>query len=149
MYAGAAFVIIELTNNVVGPLGLPGWVPTVVILILIVGFPIVTILSWIFDITPEGLKKTDDMESYIKGDPVIHPGRRKLKVSDVIIAVLVVVVGILVYPKIFSKDNFKEVRDSDGKLAIAVMPFENLSGDSLYNVWQSGIQNLLITTLSN
>jgi class 3 adenylate cyclase/Tfp pilus assembly protein PilF len=58
MYAGAAYVIIELVNNVVNPLSLPQWLPTVVILLLIVGFPVTAILSWIFDLTPEGIKKT-------------------------------------------------------------------------------------------
>ena len=38
VYAGAAFVIIELTNNVAEPLRFPDWVPTLVILILIIGF---------------------------------------------------------------------------------------------------------------
>lgn len=47
MYAGAAFVIIELINNVVDPLRLPQWLPTIVILILIVGFPVTAILSWV------------------------------------------------------------------------------------------------------
>ena len=57
MYAGAAFVIIEVTNNVVDPLGLPNWVPTLVILSLIIGFPVIAILSWIFDLTPRRSKK--------------------------------------------------------------------------------------------
>jgi TolB-like protein/Tfp pilus assembly protein PilF len=149
VYAGAAYVIIELANNVVEPLGLPGWIPTLVILLLIVGFPIVAILSWIFDITPEGIKKTDDIDSSAEEQSKAEPIRRKLRGSDVIIAVLIVVIGILVYPKIFHKDSFKGMRDPDGKLSIAVMPFENLSGDSLFNVWQGGVQNLLITTLSN
>jgi hypothetical protein len=61
MYAGAAFVIIELTNNIAEPLGLPGWIPTIVILLMILGFPVVAILSWIFDITPEGLQKTEPL----------------------------------------------------------------------------------------
>ncbi|MCK4819175.1 tetratricopeptide repeat protein, partial [bacterium] len=146
---GAAYVIIELTNNVAEPLGLPGWLLTVVIFLLIIGFPVVAILSWIFDITPEGIKKTDDIDSASANKSEAEPVRRKLKGSDVIIAVLIIAVGILVYPKIFNKDNFKGMRDQDGKLSIAVMPFENLSGDSLFNVWQGGIQNLLITTLSN
>ena len=47
MYAGAAFVVIELINNVVDPLSLPAWLPTVVILLLIIGFPVTAILSWI------------------------------------------------------------------------------------------------------
>jgi adenylate cyclase len=53
MYAGASFVVIEVTNNIVEPLGLPDWTPTVIILAIIIGFPVTAILSWIFDITPE------------------------------------------------------------------------------------------------
>jgi tetratricopeptide (TPR) repeat protein len=60
-----------------------------------------------------------------------------------------VVVCILLYPKIFNKDKFEDIRETDGRISIAVMPFENLSGDTLYNVWQGGFQDLLITTLSN
>jgi tetratricopeptide (TPR) repeat protein len=149
VYAGVAFVIIELTNNVAEPLRFPGWVPTLVILILIIGFPVTAILSWIFDLTPEGVKKTEPLEGSGEHQVPIPAGRRKLRPSDIVIAVLIIAVGILVYPKIFSKDTFKGVRDPDGKITIAVMPFENLSGDTLYNIWQGGFQNLLITTLSN
>ena len=104
MYAGAAFVVIELINNVVEPLSLPAWIPTIVILLLIIGFPIVAILSWIFDLTPEGVKKTAPVESLEESQHSIESGRRKLKPSDIVIAVLVIAVGILVYPKIFNKD---------------------------------------------
>ncbi len=149
VYAGAAFVIIELINNVVDPLSLPAWLPTVVILLLIIGFPITAILSWIFDLTPEGVKKTESLEENAENQEPSIAGRRRLRPSDIIIAVLIVAVGILIYPKIFGSDKFQEARDPDGKVAIAVMPFENLSGDTLFNIWQGGFQNLLITTLSN
>jgi len=125
MYAGAAFVVIELINNVVEPLSLPVWIPTIVILLLIIGFPIVAILSWIFDLTPEGVKKTAPVESLEESQYSIESGRRKLKPSDIVIAVLVIAVGILVYPKIFNKAALKGVRDPDGKISVAVMPFEN------------------------
>ena len=59
MYAGAAYVLIELVNNVVEPLNLPEWTPRLVIIIALVGFPIMVVLSWIFDITPEGLSRTE------------------------------------------------------------------------------------------
>ena len=72
-----------------------------------------------------------------------------LKVKTVIISVLVVLVLILIYPKIFLENRFEEIKDHDGRISIAVMPFENLSGDTLYNIWQGGFQNLLISTLSN
>ena len=149
MYAGAAFIIIELTNNVVDPLGFPEWIPTVVILLLVVGFPVTAVLAWLFDITPEGVKKTEPIEITDANQVLKNTGRRKLRSSDIVIAVLLVAVGILVYPKIFSNDDFKGVRDTDGKISIAVMPFENLSGDTLFNIWQGGFQNLLITTLTN
>ena len=58
MYAGATFVIIDLINNIADPLGLPRWLPTVVILLLIMGFPATAIFSWIFDFTPEGIRRT-------------------------------------------------------------------------------------------
>ena len=149
MYAGAAFVIIEVTNNIVEPLGLPAWVPTVVILLLIIGFPVIAILSWIFDLTPEGVKKTESFESAAMKQESEEAGRRRLRTSDIVIAVLVIAVGILTYPKLFSKDSLKDARDQDGRISIAVLPFENLSGDTLYNIWQGGFQNLLISTLSN
>jgi len=149
MYAGAAFIIIELSNNVVDPLGLPDWIPTLVILILIVGFPVTVVLAWLFDITPQGVIKTEPVEVANDGQESIDAGRRKLRPSDIVIAVLLVTVGILLYPKIFNQNAFDGERDPDGKISVAVLPFGNLSGDSLLNVWQGGFQNLLITNLSN
>ncbi len=58
VYATASFVILELINNITEPLRLPEWTPTLVIIILLVGFPPAIIFSWIFDITPEGVEKT-------------------------------------------------------------------------------------------
>lgn len=149
MYAGAAFVIIEVTNNIVDPLGLPSWLPTVVILLLILGFPVAAVLSWLFDITPSGIVKTESIDNMPEESGDLLESRRKLRTSDVVIAVLVIAVVVLLYPKIFTNDELKNVRGNDGKITIAVMPFDNLSSDTLYNVWQGGFQNLLISTLSN
>lgn len=44
MYAGAAFVITEVVNNITGPLHLPDWVATAVVLLLLVGFPVMAVL---------------------------------------------------------------------------------------------------------
>ena len=116
MYAGAAFVTIELINNVVDPLRLPLWLPTIVILLLIIGFPIIAVLSWIFDLTPEGIIKTgaakDDLEDRLPSEAE----RRKLRPSNVVISLLIITIGFLVYPKIFNQDTFKDARNSDGKI---------------------------------
>jgi len=149
VYAGAAFVIIELTNNVVDPLRLPSWLPTIVILLVIIGFPVTAILSWIFDLTAEGMKKTEPLENYIEIPDPDEKARRRLRPSDIIITILIIAMGILIYPKIFNQDKLKDVRNSEGKVPLAVLPFENLTGDTLLNAWKGGLQDLLITGLSN
>ena len=53
VYAGAAFVIMELVDIIEEPLKLPSWLLPVVIVLLSVGFIIAVILSWIYDIHPE------------------------------------------------------------------------------------------------
>lgn len=63
VYASAAFVIIELVNNVYETLNLPGWTPAFTLILLSIGFPIAIIFSWIFDLTSEGLKKTQSVQS--------------------------------------------------------------------------------------
>ena len=61
VYASAAFVIIELVNNVFEPLRLPDWTPTMVMVILAIGFPLAIIFSWIFDISLKGIVKTESI----------------------------------------------------------------------------------------
>ncbi len=149
MYAATAFIILEVVDIVLPRLGLPDWTVTLVIVLLAVGFPITIILSWIFDITPEGIKKTESIETAIEEQSPQIPVRRRMKASDVIIAILFVAVCILLYPKIFTKDKFEDIKDEDGRISIVVMPFQNVTGDTLYAGMELGLQNLLITRLSN
>ena len=58
VYASAAFVLIELVNNLSEPLNLPAKLSTIVIIVLAVGFPLAIILAWLYDLTPEGIEKT-------------------------------------------------------------------------------------------
>ncbi|MDX2444147.1 MAG: tetratricopeptide repeat protein [Bacteroidales bacterium] len=149
MYAASAFILLEVVDIVVPALLLPSWTVTLVIILLAIGFPVAAILSWIFDITPEGVKKTESIEVAKEHEPLSAPAKRRQRASDVIIVVLIVVVGILVYPKIFKKDKFEGIRDADGRISVAVMPFQNMTGDTIWDIWQNGIQNELITNLSN
>jgi hypothetical protein len=58
VYAAASFVILELTDIVAPSLGLPGWTLNFIIILLCVGFIITVIVSWVYDITPDGIEKT-------------------------------------------------------------------------------------------
>jgi TolB-like protein/tetratricopeptide (TPR) repeat protein len=57
-YAVAVFAVLQLMDAAVEPLRLPEWLPTVVVLTLILGFPIVFLLAWQFDVTSGGIRKT-------------------------------------------------------------------------------------------
>jgi hypothetical protein len=145
VYAATAFIFIEAGEIILPRLGLPDWTVTFLIILLIAGFPITIILSWIFDVTPEGIKKTEPVK-VAKRKPT-KPVKRKLRVSDVIFAILVVVVVILAYPRVFKKDKSLFDKAFEKKISIAVFPFMNNTGDSAYDQWEYGISELLINQL--
>ena len=88
-----------------------------------------------------------EQKSSILKKPVIS-NRKKLQ-STIIIATVLVIAGLLLYPKIFKPDKLKNLKSSDGRISIAVMPFQNMTNDTTWNVWQNGIQDILVTYLSN
>ena len=140
VYATAAFVIIELINNVTEPLKLPEWTPTLVIIILLVGFPLAIIFSWIFDVTPEGIEKTKPSIEISKEEKTASPNSWRIAtyVSGVII------IGLLAY-NIFGNRSAK----IDGSLekSIAVLPFLNLSGDPNQDFICDGLSGEIINNL--
>jgi TolB-like protein/tetratricopeptide (TPR) repeat protein len=58
-YAVVVFVVLQLMDAAVEPLRLPDWLPTLVVLVLILGFPVAFVLAWQFDITGQGLRRTE------------------------------------------------------------------------------------------
>ena len=63
MYAVVAWLLVEVVTTVEDPLNLPDWVDSFVILLLAIGFPIALILSWAFDVTPEGIKRAEQTDT--------------------------------------------------------------------------------------
>ncbi|MBN2863320.1 MAG: hypothetical protein JXN62_09180 [Bacteroidales bacterium] len=83
-------------------------------------------------------------------EPVItrHPSLVKNQILPVLaIVTLLIIAGVFLYPKIFKRDKFEGIRDTEGKISIAVMPFENLTGDTTLNWFQRGISSLIINGL--
>jgi len=148
-YAATAFIILQLADILTPALSLPTWTTTLVTLLLALGFPLAVIFSWIFDITPEGIKKTESIEVSESKEIVTKPARRIFRTSNIIIAALIIVVGILAYPKIFKRDTLDKLRSSGERISVAVMPFQNMTNDTTWDVWQDGVQNELINNLTN
>lgn len=149
MYAGTAFIILQLVDIITQPLQLPDWTLTLVIILLAMGFIFTLLIAWIYDITPEGIKKTGSVEPARKRKSISKRGKRRFKSSDIIITALVIIIAILVYPKIFKQEAFEKLKSFSERISVAVMPFQNMTNDTIWNVWQEGIQVNIITSLSN
>jgi tetratricopeptide (TPR) repeat protein len=65
------------------------------------------------------------------------------------IVVILAISAVIIYPRFFGKNTIEKLRSSGERISVAVMPFQNLTNDTIWNVWQEGIQENLITSLSN
>ena len=77
-------------------------------------------------------------------------GLNKSKLLSYVISavILLALLGVYAYPKIFNLHPLEKLASSGNKISIAVMPFQNMTNDSTWNVWQDGIQQSLISSLS-
>jgi tetratricopeptide (TPR) repeat protein len=148
-YAATAFIVLQLVDILAPALLLPEWTVRLVIVILIIGFPLAITFSWIFDITPGGIKKTGSESETEKRTTVTKPARKISTVSNITITVLLIIVVILAYPKVFHRTSLERLRSSGDRISVVVMPFQNMTNDSTWDVWQDGIQNELINNLTN
>ncbi len=145
IYAGTAFIILEAVDIIFPRWGLPDWSVNIVLYLLIIGAIITVIISWIYDITPKGIIKTEPSESVIKEQEVTLKARKRLRTSNMFIAVLIVVIGILLYPKIFKDDS---PLSGTRRNTIAVLPLKIIGEASGVNYFASGLVESLTYMLT-
>ena len=142
VYATAAYIIIELVTNIAEPLNLPNWTPTMVIVLLAIGFPIAIIFSWIFDVTPEGVQKTKPIHKVKKEDKPVTTKNWKIA-SYISFVVIVGLILLNIIPRINRSDT-KEIHDK----SIAVIPFISLSDDPEKQYLADGVMDAILLHLS-
>ena len=121
IYAGAAFVILELVDIIAEPLKLPSWLLPVAIVLLSIGFIIAVLLSWIYDINPEGgMVKTESADKVKTEDS--QKSSNSWKIASYISFVVIVA---LVIMNIIPRSSNRKVLEK----SIAVLPLEYLSED--------------------
>ena len=77
-YAVASWLLIQIATQVFPFFEVPNWAVRVVVLLLVLGFPVALILAWAFDLTPEGIKRTEDLEVAPEQPHTRHAGRKFL-----------------------------------------------------------------------
>src|SRR5438093_3299479 len=120
---------------------IPNWTVRLVVLLLVIGFPVAMILAWAFELTPEGIKRAEDVD--VSKSITRKPGP---KLDFFIIAVLLLVIGILVFQRLHP--NVSPAVSSSLEKSVAVLPFENLSRDPDNAFFTDGVQDEILSDLA-
>mgnify|MGYP000096567932 CR=1 FL=1 len=141
MYCVAGWLLVQIVTQVFPIFEVSALVQRIIVLAIVAGFPVALILSWIYELTPQGLK----LESEVQADASITRASGR-KLDRWIIAVLALAVVLLLADKLVLHRTESTVASDDK--SIAVLPFENLSDDKANGYFADGIQDEILTRLS-
>src|SRR5438045_2262122 len=148
-YAVVSWLLVQIATQVFPFFDIPSWAVRLVVLLLVLGFPVALILSWAFEITPEGIKR----ESEVEPDKSItrHTGK---KIVGLTVALTIVAVGLLIFQLLRPKTGTPVTGAPATAVtivpekSIAVLPFDNLSDEKSNAYFAEGIQDEILTRLS-
>jgi TolB-like protein len=140
-YAVVAWLLIQIATQVFPFFEIPNWAVRLIVLVIIVGFPIALIIAWAFELTPEGLKRTEVADELPK-----KSSRNRAWIYVVIIAG--VISASLFFLGRYTATSKQSVSVELPAKSIAVLPFESLSEDKANAYFADGIQEEILTRLS-
>ena len=146
-YALVAWLLVQAASILFPTFEAPGWVMKVFVVVVAAGFPIALIMAWAFEMTPEGLMRTEEISPH--GKP---PRRSRRKFRAFVAVAAAAAIGLLLLQ--FSRWNpakpagKTQAAATSGKRAVAVLPFENLSEDKANAYFADGMQDEIITRLA-
>jgi phosphoglycerol transferase MdoB-like AlkP superfamily enzyme len=152
-YAVVSWLLIQIATQVFPFFGIPNWAVRLVVLLLILGFPVALILSWAFEITPEGIKRAEGVDP----SESITPKTARRKLVGITMALAVVAAGLFVFqilrPRLMRDSEATPIQLAAAasvipNKSIAVLPFENRSRDPDNAYFTDGIQDEILTRLS-
>jgi len=144
---GIAYIVLGWVTLQVGDLlfdlfEAPAWVGKSLAVLLMLGFPFACLFAWAFELTPEGVKKTAEVD---RSRSITHSTGRKLDL--VIIAALVVALGYFVWER--QGGNTPAARSSTVvERSIAVLPFVNMSSDAEQEWFADGLTEEILNALA-
>jgi TolB-like protein len=152
-YAVAAWLLIQVSSILLVTIfQAPPWVMKVLVAALALGFPVTLVWAWAFEITPEGVKRTEDVAP---GASISRRTGRKIVSITVVLAA--VAAGLFVFrlvrPRTETEVNELERTSVPNvpvvEKSIAVLPFANLSSDKENAYFADGIQDEILTKVSH
>lgn len=149
-YAVVSWLLIQLASILFPTFEAPPWVMKVFVAVVALGFPVALVLAWAFELTPEGIKRAEDV---LPNESITPKTGRKLIGLTVVLATVAAALLVfqLVRPKGTATSDSKPglaIADIPNK-SIAVLPFENLSDDKGAAYFAEGIQDEILTKLAS
>ena len=153
LYLVGAWLVVQVAGTVLPMFGAPEWLPRTIVILLAIGFVPAVIFSWVFELTPQGLKREDDVAPEQSITP--QTGRR---MDRMIIVVLVLALGYFAFDKFVLTPRREaalvanavpnESKSVINAKSIAVLPFENLSEEKANAFFTEGVQDEILTHLA-
>src|SRR5438309_8137794 len=71
-YAVVGWLLVQVTTQVFPIFEIPNWASRLIVLAIFIGFPIALVIAWAFELTPQGLKRTEDVDLAAQGNRKSH-----------------------------------------------------------------------------
>jgi adenylate cyclase len=142
-YIVVAWVLVQVLTLILPMFQVPSWVLKTLMILMLVGLPIWMTFSWVYDVTPEGLKKT---KQFSTDDSVIATTNKRLNI--IIVVMLLIAIGVNFIEKSGSQSkNIVATTEASTENSIAVLPFKDMSPDEGQEYFSDGIAIEIIDAL--
>ncbi len=139
-YAVVAFVIMQIVEIVFPMFGIPDWAGRMIIILIFIGFPVIIVFSWIFDVTDKGIVRSQPIDA---SDTRSTMGKKR---SWFAVGGIIIGVGLGYY--VAGGFGESETSPVNTRASIAVLPFDNMSEGENDDYFSDGITEDIITYLS-
>ena len=138
-YGVVGWLVIQIAATIVPALHLPGAITTAVVVLVLLGFPIALVIAWAFEMTPEGMKRTENVSP---NDPIPYWSRRKFA------GFIIGVAGLAAILFVLQVTRPRQSKPPETAKSIAVLPLLNESGDPKDDYFSDGLSEELIAALA-
>ena len=139
-YGVVAWVFVQVATQVFPFFEIPNWIVRLVVLLGVIGFPIALLIAWAFELTPEGLKRTE------VADAAYEHSRSRTWIYVVVIAGFISI-GLFFLGRYTARTSKAQLSELPAK-SIAVLPFDNQNRDPDTDYLSDGIPESIINSLS-